>query len=157
MTEPFSIRFAQASDADEVARLVGELACYERLEHEVKSSSEDFRSLLADPTSKVGVLLAEVQSRAVGFALFFENFSTFVGRPGLYLEDLFVEPEHRRTGIGSAFFAELFRIARERNYGRIEWAVLDWNESAISFYTKKLGAKVLPDWRVCRVVLPQQN
>lgn len=148
-----NIRLASPEDAESIAHLVRELAVYERLVHEVVSTAEDFRRALSQPASTVEVLLAELAGKAVGFALFFENFSTFVGRPGLYLEDLFVEPEHRRSGIGLALFQELFRIARLRNYGRMEWAVLDWNEPAIGFYTRKLNARLLEEWRICRVDL----
>jgi GNAT superfamily N-acetyltransferase len=109
--------------------------------------------VLAQPESTVEVLLAELSGRAVGFALFFENFSTFLGQPGLYLEDLFVLPEMRRIGVATALFERLFQIARDRDYGRIEWAVLDWNTPAIEFYTKKLKARLLTEWRVCRVTL----
>jgi GNAT superfamily N-acetyltransferase len=149
----FSIRDATPDDAETVFRLVQQLAEYEKLAHEVTSSPEVFRKVLAQPESTVEVLLAESSGRAVGFALFFENFSTFLGRPGLYLEDLFVLPEMRRNGIASALFERLFQIARERNYGRIEWTVLDWNTPAIDFYTKKLNARILKEWRVCRVTL----
>jgi len=97
--------------------------------------------------------LAELDGRTVGFALFFQNFSTFVGRPGLYLEDLFIEPEYRRRGIGLVLFQELLAIARGRNYGRMEWAVLDWNQPAIDFYTKKFHARLLEEWRICRIEL----
>jgi GNAT superfamily N-acetyltransferase len=148
-----NIRLAGPEDAESIARLVRELATYERLTHEVVSTANDFRRALSQPASTVEVLLAELAGKAVGFALFFENFSTFVGRPGLYLEDLFVEPEYRRRGIGLALFQELFRIARHRNYGRMEWAVLDWNEPAIDFYTRKLSARLLEEWRICRVDL----
>ena len=149
----FSIRNATPDDAETVFRLVQQLAEYEKLAHEVISSAEIFRSVLARPESTVEVLLAESSGRAVGFALFFENFSTFLGRPGLYLEDLFVLPEMRRNGIGTALFERLFQIARQRDYGRIEWTVLDWNTPAIGFYTKKLKARLLKEWRVCRVTL----
>ena len=149
----FSIRNATPDDAETVFRLVQQLAEYEKLAHEVISSPEIFRSVLARPESTVEVLLAESSGRAVGFALFFENFSTFLGRPGLYLEDLFVLPEIRRNGIGTALFERLFQIARERDYGRVEWTVLDWNTPAIDFYTKKLKAQLLKEWRVCRVTL----
>jgi GNAT superfamily N-acetyltransferase len=149
----FSIRFATPEDAETVFGLVNQLAEYEKLAHEVKSSPAEFRNLLAQPNSTVEVLLAESGGRAVGFALFFENFSTFLGRPGLYLEDLFVLPEMRRIGIATALFERLFQIARDRDYGRIEWAVLDWNTPAIEFYTKKLKARLLKEWRVCRVTL----
>ncbi len=153
---PLTIRPARPSDAETVARLVRNLAQYERLEHEVISTPESFARILSDPAKKVEILLAEIDKQSVGFALFFENFSTFLGKPGLYLEDLFVEPEFRRSGIGSALFEELFQIARTRKYGRVEWNVLEWNEPAIKFYTEKLGAKLLEDWRVCRVLINTQ-
>jgi GNAT superfamily N-acetyltransferase len=151
--DDFSIRFAGPDDADALFGLIRQLAEYEKLAHEVVSTPEHLRTALARPGSTVEALLAEFQGKAVGFALFFENYSTFVGRPGLYLEDLFVLPEMRRLGIGTAFFERLFQIARDRDYGHIEWAVLDWNKPAIDFYTKKLGARVLSDWRVCRVMM----
>jgi len=148
-----NIRLAGPDDADSIARLVRELAVYERLAHEVVSTAEDFRLALSRPGSTVEVLLAELDGRAVGFALFFQNFSTFVGRPGLYLEDLFIEPEYRRRGIGLALFQELLAIGCGRNYGRMEWAVLDWNQPAIDFYTKKFHARLLEEWRICRIEL----
>jgi len=148
-----NIRLAGPDDADSIARLVRELAVYERLAHEVISTADDFRQALSRPGSTVEVLLAELDGRAVGFALFFQNFSTFVGRPGLYLEDLFIEPEYRRRGIGLALFQELLAIARGRNYGRMEWAVLDWNKPAVDFYTKKFHARLLEEWRICRIEL----
>jgi GNAT superfamily N-acetyltransferase len=136
--------------------LVKQLAEYEKLDHELISSPEIFRDVLAQPGSTVEVLLAESRGQAVGFALYFENFSTFLGRPGLYLEDLFVLPEMRRIGIATALFERLFQIARDRNYGRIEWTVLDWNTPAIEFYTKKLKARLLSEWRICRVTATQE-
>jgi GNAT superfamily N-acetyltransferase len=145
------IRFAQPADAETVHRLVFELAVYEKLTHEVVSTPEDLRRALIGPKPMVEVLLAEISGKPVGFALFFQTFSTFVGRPGIYLEDLFVLPEYRRRGIAMALFLDLFRIAQERNCGRVEWTVLDWNEPAIKFYTEKLGAKILRDWWRCRV------
>jgi GNAT superfamily N-acetyltransferase len=149
----FSIRQATPDDAETIFRLVQQLAEYEKLAHEIISSAEVFRTVLARPESTVEVLLAESNGQAVGFALFFENFSTFLGRPGLYLEDLFVLPEMRRIGIATALFERLFQIARDREYGRIEWTVLDWTTPAIEFYTKKLKARLLAEWRVCRVTL----
>jgi GNAT superfamily N-acetyltransferase len=149
----FSIRQATPDDAEAVFRLVQQLAEYEKLAHEVISSPEIFRNVLARPESTVEILLAESNGQAVGFALFFENFSTFLGRPGLYLEDLFVLPEMRRIGIATALFERLFQIARDRDYGRIDWTVLDWNAPAIEFYTKKLKARLLTEWCICRVVL----
>jgi GNAT superfamily N-acetyltransferase len=149
----FLIRQATSDDAETIFRLVQQLAEYEKLAHEVVASPEIFRSVLARPESTVEVLLAESSGQAVGFALFFENFSTFLGRPGLYLEDLFVLPEMRRIGIATALFERLFQIARDRDYGRLEWAVLDWNTPAIEFYTKKLKARLLAEWRICRATL----
>ena len=145
------IRFAQSEDAESIHRLVVELAVYEKLSHEVVSTPEDLRRALAGPKPMVEVFLAEISGKPVGFALFFQTFSTFVGRPGIYLEDLFVLSEYRRQGIAMALFQELFRVARERHCGRVEWSVLDWNEPAIKFYTEKLGAKILRDWWRCRV------
>jgi GNAT superfamily N-acetyltransferase len=149
----FSIRLATPDDAETVFRLVQQLAEYEKLAHEVISSAENFREVLARPKSTIEVLLAESGEQSAGFALFFENFSTFLGRPGLYLEDLFVVPEMRRLGIATALFERLFQIARDRKYGRVEWTVLDWNTPALEFYTKKLKARLLTEWRVCRVVM----
>src|ERR1700730_5423370 len=134
----FSIRQATPDDAETVFRLVQQLAEYEKLTHEVISSPEIFRSVLARPESTVEVLFDESNRRQVGFDFFFFNFLTFLGRPALYLEVLFVLPEMRRIGIATALFERLFQIARDRNYGRIEWTVLDWNAPAIEFYTKKL-------------------
>lgn len=134
-------------------RLVSELAKYEKLEHEVISSSIDFQRTLQDPKSKVEVLLAFWSGEPVGFALFFENFSTFLGKPGLYLEDLFVQPEFRTRGVGTSLMTRLIEIAQERKYGRVEWAVLDWNQPAIKFYTEKFGASLMGSWRICRLVL----
>jgi GNAT superfamily N-acetyltransferase len=149
------IRFAQTQDAETIHRLVVDLAVYEKLAHEVVSTPEDIRRALAGSKPMAEVFLAEISAKPVGFALFFQTFSTFVGRPGIYLEDLFVQPEYRRRGIAMALFQELFRIARERDCGRVEWSVLDWNEPAIKFYTEKLGARILRDWWRCRVdVIP---
>jgi GNAT superfamily N-acetyltransferase len=146
-----TLRFATSDDAHEIFRLVSALATYEKLEQEVISSSVDFERILSDPKSNVEVLLALWSGETVGFALFFENYSTFLGKPGLYLEDLFVQPDQRSKGIGTALMMRLIEIAKERNYGRVEWTVLDWNEPAIKFYTEKIGAKLLTPWRICRV------
>jgi GNAT superfamily N-acetyltransferase len=147
------IRFAQPEDAETIHQLVVDLAAYEKLSHEVVSTPEDLRRALAGPKPMVEVFLAEISGKPIGFALFFQTFSTFVGRPGIYLEDLFVLPEYRRRGIATALFQELFRIARERDCGRVEWSVLDWNEPAIKFYAEKLGAKILREWWRCRLEL----
>ena len=147
------IRVARPEDAAAIHRLVLELASYEKLSHEVVSTADQLRRALDGPNPTIEVLLAETSHEAIGFALFFETFSTFVGRPGLYLEDLFVLPDHRRRGVGMALLQELLRIARERDYGRVEWSVLDWNEPALQFYTEKLGAKILREWLRCRIQL----
>jgi GNAT superfamily N-acetyltransferase len=147
------VRMAGPNDAMRIFNLVRALAEYERLTNQVTSTPADFANVLADPRRPVEVVLAERAGITVGFALFFENFSTFLGKPGLYLEDLFVLPEHRRQGIGETLFAHLVTLAKARRYGRVDWTVLDWNEPAIRFYTEKLGAKLLPEWRLCRILL----
>jgi GNAT superfamily N-acetyltransferase len=146
------IRCAGPADVGVVHELIGELARYEHLEKEFVCSEEQLRSHLfgARRYAEALVALDEAAGVAVGFALFFHNYSTFVGRPGLYVEDIFVRPEHRRRGHGRALFRELARIAVDRGCGRFEWSVLDWNEPAIAFY-EALGAKVLPEWRICRM------
>jgi GNAT superfamily N-acetyltransferase len=144
-----NVRNAAESDADLVARLVRELARYEKLEHEANASSQDFARALADPKGPCA-LIAEWNGEAVGLALYFFNFSTFVGRRGIYLEDLFVKEGMRGKGIGKALLAALARIAIEKECGRMEWAVLDWNKPAIDFY-RSLGAKPMDEWTVFRL------
>jgi GNAT superfamily N-acetyltransferase len=151
------IRFAEPKDAETVHRLVVELAIYEKLTHEVISTPDDMRRALTGPNPMVEVFLAETSGQPIGFALFFQTFSTFAGRPGLYLEDLFVLPDYRRQGVAVALLQALFQAARDRNCARVEWTVLDWNEPAIKFYTEKLGAKILRDWWRCRVELGTQE
>ena len=145
-----SIRFATPDDAEEIIKLVLALARFEKLEHEVVSGPDHFRKVLADADSGVEVLLAERAAMVVGFALYFRNFSTFVGKPGLFLEDLFVLPEYRKGGVGTALLQRLIHIAKERDYGRVEWHVLDWNQPAIDFYAG-LGAEFLDTWRNVRL------
>jgi GNAT superfamily N-acetyltransferase len=144
------IRPAVAKDADTVAQLIRELARYERLEHEVSMTADDIRRTLFGDQRFAEALLAEVDGEAVGLALFFSNYSTFLGRPGLYLEDLFVKPEHRGTGLGKSLLREVARIAVERGCGRLEWAVLNWNQTAIDFYDK-LGARPNSEWTTYRL------
>jgi GNAT superfamily N-acetyltransferase len=145
-----NIRPATPADAATIASLVRELADYEKLLHEAKGTAEDFaRELTAEPPV-IHVLIAEWQGQPAGFALYFFNFSTFVARPGLYLEDLFVRPALRSHGIGRGLLRALARIARERNCGRMEWAVLDWNEPALRFY-QSLGARQMKEWIVHRL------
>jgi GNAT superfamily N-acetyltransferase len=145
-----NIRPATRDDAPVIASLVRELADYEKLLPEAKATPADFLRELTAPNPVIHVLLAEFDGRPVGFALYFFNFSTFVGRPGLYLEDLFVRPAERSRGIGRALLGALARTARERGCGRMEWAVLDWNEPALRFY-QSLGARQMKEWIVHRL------
>jgi len=144
------IRKAKESDVDLVRWFIRQLAEYERLSHEAVMTEEDLRQSLFGPRPAAEVLLGYCEEKPAAFAVFFHNFSTFLGRPGLYLEDLYVIPEMRGRGFGRALLVELARIARERNCGRFEWAVLDWNTPAIEFY-KKLGAVPKDEWTIFRV------
>jgi GNAT superfamily N-acetyltransferase len=145
-----TIRQATVGDAALVLSFIGSLAKYEKLEDRVVATEDDLRRWLFGPSPVAEVLLAFEGDDAAGFALFFPNFSTFLGRPGIYLEDLFVREASRGHGIGRQLLARLARLATERGWGRVEWAVLDWNAPAIRFY-ESLGATVMPDWRVCRL------
>ena len=145
-----NIRPATGADAPLVASLVRELADYEKLLPEAKATAADFLREIEAENPVIRVLIAEWNGEPAGFALYFFNFSTFVGRPGLYLEDLFVRPSLRSHGIGRALLRALARIAKERGCGRMEWAVLDWNEPALRFY-KSLGARQLDEWIVHRL------
>jgi GNAT superfamily N-acetyltransferase len=145
-----SIRPARPDDCEALVDLVMQLARYEKLEHEAKATADDFRKHLFGPRPYAEALVAEHDGKAVGLALFFHNFSTFKGAPGLYLEDLFVLPSHRGLGLGKALLVELSRLAVERGCKRFEWSVLDWNEPAIGFY-KALGARPMDEWTVFRV------
>jgi len=149
-TPPFRIRPAVPDDSPAIAELVRELAIYEKLEAFAKATAEDFRRHLFGPRPFAEVLIAEVDGKAVGLALFFHTFSTFRGQPGIYLEDLFVQPEHRGLGIGKALLGSLAKLALGRGCGRLEWAVLDWNEPALGFY-KSLGAGPLDEWITYRI------
>ncbi len=134
-----------------ILTLIRELAEFERLAHEVVADEALLRAQLFGARPAAEVLLAEgADGEPAAFALFFQTFSTFVGRPGIYLEDLFVRPAWRKCGIGRALLQRIAALAVERGCGRFEWAVLDWNENAIGFY-QKLGARVMEDWRICRV------
>ena len=145
-----AIRPARPGDVAEVLRLIRALAAYEKLAHEVVATEDALRRTLFGDKPAAEVLLAEEDGRPVGLALFFQNYSTFLGRPGIYLEDLFVEPAHRGSGIGKALLQAVARIAVQRECGRFEWAVLDWNRPAIEFY-QALGARPMNDWTVFRV------
>jgi GNAT superfamily N-acetyltransferase len=154
MMNAINIRSAQPEDTETVFRLIKELAEYEQLSHQVTGSVELLRNHLFGERPCVEAILAEDQSepttKAIGFALFFTNYSTFLTKPGLYLEDLFVMPDYRGQGIGKLLLSHLAKLSLERDCGRLEWSVLDWNELAIGFY-QRIGATVLPDWRICRV------
>ena len=145
-----SIRFAQKSDAPAILALIRELAEYERAPNEVVATEEQLRENLFGAHPAAEVLLALDAGEPAGFALFFHNFSTWMGRRGLYLEDLFVRPALRGKGYGRALLVRLAQVARERGCGRMEWAVLDWNEPAIQFY-RKLGAAPMEEWTVFRL------
>jgi GNAT superfamily N-acetyltransferase len=144
------IRSAQPGDAPVLFDLILALAEYEQLSHSVTGNAATLSAHLFGERPYAEALLAEWAGTAVGFALFFPNYSTFLTQPGIYLEDLFVLPDYRGRGIGKGLIHQIARIAVDRGCGRLEWTVLDWNELAIGFY-QYLGAVVLPDWRVCRV------
>ena len=145
-----SIRPANVDDTAVLLDLIRGLAEYERLSHLVTASQATLEDALFGARPAAEALLAFEDDNAIGFAVFFHNFSTFLGRRGLWLEDLFVKPEHRRKGYGRALFLRVARIAHERRCGRFEWAALDWNEPAIRFY-KSMGAVALDDWTTFRV------
>jgi GNAT superfamily N-acetyltransferase len=144
------LRSATRADVPDILRLIRALAEYEKLSGEVVATESALAATLFGDRPAAEVLLAEEQGRAVGFALFFPNYSTFLGKPGIYLEDLFVEPAQRGQGTGKALLKAVARVAVQRGCGRFEWSVLDWNEPAIGFY-KSLGAKPMDDWTVMRV------
>ena len=150
MNPKFQIRQAIADDVPQIFNLIQALAKYEKLTHEVTGTAQDLQEHLFGSRVYAEAIVAEWERKIVGFALFFHNYSTFLTKSGIYLEDVFVIPDYRRRGIGKAMLSYLGKIAVERDAGRLEWSVLDWNESAIAFY-QSLGAKVLPDWRTCRV------
>lgn len=144
------IVFAQKSDVPEILKFIQALAVYEKLEHEVVATEADLERTLFGPKAYAEVIFLEEEGRRVGIALFFHNYSTFLAKPGLYLEDLFVLPEARGKGYGKRLLAYLAKLAVERGCGRLEWWVLDWNKSAIDFYVS-LGAKPMSEWTVQRI------
>ena len=149
-----AIRPATRADLPLIAQLIRDLAEYERLAHEVRFDEAVLGEKLFGPNGGHGpyaeVVIGELEGKAQGFALFFHNFSTFEGKPGIYLEDLFVRPDARGSGLGKALLAYLAGLAVERDCARLEWSVLDWNEPAIGFY-QKLGARLMGDWTVMRL------
>jgi GNAT superfamily N-acetyltransferase len=150
ISNTITIRAAISSDVSQVLEFIRELAEYEKLIHEVTVTQEALGLSLFGKKPYAEVLLAFVGEKPAGFCLFFHNYSTFVGKPGIYIEDIFVRPEFRGIGIGKRFFEELGRLAIARDCGRIEWWVLDWNQPAIDFYTS-LGAKPMDEWTVYRI------
>ena len=150
VSKAFSIRPAQPSDVPHIHAMIVELAVFEKLEHLVVATEALLHEGLFGARPSCEAIIGEEDGKVVCFALFFHNFSTFLTKKGLYLEDLYVKQSHRGKGFGSQMLVKLAQIAVERKCGRFEWSVLDWNEPAIQFY-KSMGADLLPDWRTCRV------
>lgn len=150
MNNKLSIRIAVASDIPLILQFIKELAEYEQLLHEVVATEELLQETLFGSKAYAEVIIGYIDEKPTSFALFFHNFSTFLGKPGIYLEDLYVRPEFRGQGIGQIMLAYLAKLTKDRKCGRLEWWVLDWNETAIKFY-KKIGAKAMDEWTVQRV------
>lgn len=150
MNEKLIIRSAEKKDISAIINLIKELAEYEKLLHLVKTTEKNIEEVLFGENKFIEVLLAEYEGKLAGQALFFKNFSTFLGKPGIYLEDLYVKPDFRGKGIGKALLMKIIALAKERDYGRVEWCVLDWNKPAIDFY-KSLGAIELEEWKYFRL------
>ncbi len=147
---PFLILPATPEQVPLIFSFIKQLAEYEKLSDEVVATEEQLLRFLFGPEKTAEVVIGWLGNEAVGFALFYKSFSTFVGRPGIYLEDLFIRQEYRGRGFGKALLVHLAKITRERGYGRLEWAVLDWNQPAIDFY-KSLGSRIMEDWLINRV------
>ena len=150
MNENFSIRLAEGKDVPLIFSLIKELAEFEKLLDKLTVTEEILKQNLFGKKKYAEVLIAEINKSAIGYAIFFHNFSTFSGKPGIYLEDLYVKPEFRNKGIGKKLLNRLIEIAKERDCGRVEWVVLDWNKKAIDFY-KNLGAEEMSEWLVYRL------
>ena len=146
----FQIKLVEPDDTPLILSFIKELAEYEKLSHEVMADEATLREGLFGERRVAEVIIGLFEDEPVGFALYFHNFSTFLGKPGIYIEDIYVRPEMRGRGIGNVIFAYLAKLAKERNCGRLEWWVLDWNEPAINFY-KKLGAVPMDEWTVNRL------
>jgi GNAT superfamily N-acetyltransferase len=144
------IRFAKIQDINTIFSLIQALAVYENLSDSVTGNAQQLAQDVFGDDPCIEIIVAQVDQLVVGFALFFTNYSTFLTRRGIYLEDLFIQAEYRRQGIGKQLLIYLAKLAVSRQAGRLEWSVLDWNESAIAFY-QKMGASILSDWRICRV------
>jgi GNAT superfamily N-acetyltransferase len=150
MPQDFEIKPATVNDAPVILSFIKKLAEYEKLAHEVTATEEGLRQTLFGEPRYAEVVIGYFRAEPVGFALFFHNYSTFLGKPGIYLEDLFVDERHRGKGFGKALLVYLARLTKERDCGRLEWSVLDWNEPSINFY-KSLGAALMDEWAVFRV------
>lgn len=150
MTRTHRLRAAEPRDLEAIVGLIGELAEFEKLTHLLEVTADKLQPHLFGERPVAECVVGEVDGEVVAFALFFTNFSTFLARPGLYLEDLYVRPAQRGTGLGKALLEHLGRLAAERGCGRFEWSVLEWNQRAIDFY-ECMGATVMPDWRICRI------
>ena len=150
MNNKLVIRPAEEKDASDIIKLIKELADYEKLSDMVVVSEDDIMKVVFGKDKFVEILIAEYEGNFAGQALFFNNFSTFLGKPGIYLEDLVVRPKYRGKGIGKALLQKIIDLAKERNYGRVEWSVLDWNEPAIKFY-KNIGAEMMETWKLFRL------
>lgn len=151
MSDMFKIKHADISDVPLILSFIKELAEYEKLLHEVVATEDILRETLFGEKAHAEIIIGYLNNVPVSFALFFHNYSTFLGRPGIYLEDLFVKEEARGQGIGEKMLGYLAHLAKERKCGRLEWWVLDWNEIAIEFY-KKIGARAMDEWTVYRVI-----
>jgi GNAT superfamily N-acetyltransferase len=150
------IRPANEADVPQILAFIRGLAEYEKLSHQCVATEESLRETLFGARRYAEVLIARLDKVPIGFALFFHNYSTFLAKPGIYLEDVYVLPEHRGAGVGKALLKAVAKIAKDRDCGRLEWSVLDWNEPAIEFY-KRIGATVMQDWRICRMTSDQIN
>ena len=150
MNNSLNIREATIADIPLILQFIKELAEYEQLLHEVVATEELLQTTLFGPKAYAEVIIGYIDEKPASFALFFYNYSTFLGKPGIYLEDLYVKPEFRNEGIGQIMLAYLAKLAKDRKCGRLEWWVLNWNEAAIKFY-KKMGAKAMDQWTVQRV------
>lgn len=148
------IRFAQQEDINLILELIRELAEFENLEHQVTATPELLNESLFGERNSAEVLIAESGQKPVAFSLFFHNYSTFLGKNGIYIEDIYVRPDYRSRGIGKALFSHIAELAIQRNCGRIEWSVLDWNRDAIRFY-RDMGAVAMEEWTVYRLVSAQ--
>ena len=150
MKPPITITPATEADVPVILSFIRALAEYERLAHQCVATEAGLRETLFGSRRYAEALIARADGTPVGHAIFFHNYSTFLARPGIYIEDIFVLPEHRGLGAGKALLAAVVRLAKERSCARVEWSVLDWNEPAIEFY-RRMGASVMPDWRICRL------